>query len=58
METYLQLKNNKSEEYEVCVLCKSNTDIKRSQPVWKRKYYVEGAGQLCRRCYHIVYGKI
>lgn len=37
-------------EFERCVLCGAETPFRRSTPVGLRTDYVEGAGQLCRRC--------
>lgn len=36
---------------EYCVLCGKDTGYKWSEPIWNRNYYIEGAGQLCRKCY-------
>lgn len=44
-----------SQDMEYCVLCRKVTDIPRNIPVDERKYYIQGAGQLCRACYHKVY---
>jgi len=39
------------DEYEICIICHCETDIKKSTPVDQRKYYVQGFGQLCKKCY-------
>lgn len=39
------------DEYEKCVICKKQTNVLKSTPVKDRKYYVEGAGQLCKECF-------
>lgn len=44
-------------EFEKCSVCKKDTTIKKNEDVKKRKYYIEGAGQLCRECYNKIYGK-
>lgn len=44
--------------YESCICCHHRTDQMKSQAVWERNYYVEGAGQLCRDCYNRVYPTI
>lgn len=41
---------------ERCVMCGRFTPYKRSTPISDRKYYIEGAGQLCKRCYEKTYG--
>lgn len=38
-------------EYEICIMCHCETDIKKNTPVDQRKYYIEGFGQLCKKCY-------
>lgn len=45
----------REESMERCVLCGCVTDMERDWPISMRKYYIEGAGQLCRRCYVDVY---
>jgi hypothetical protein len=37
--------------YEFCVCCGGITPYQVDTPVWMRKYYIEGCGQLCRYCY-------
>lgn len=34
-------------EMERCVLCWRETDVPKDTPVSRRKYYLEGQGQLC-----------
>jgi hypothetical protein len=46
-----QEKNKRSDEYERCVICNKLTDVKVSTPVENRPHYVEGIGQLCRKCF-------
>lgn len=38
-------------EYETCVICKCKTNVRCDKPIKERYGYVEGAGQLCYRCY-------
>lgn len=40
---------------EYCVLCGGLTGATKEQPLSKREYYIEGAGQLCRKCYQELY---
>lgn len=42
-------------EYETCVMCGKQTDVRRDIPIALRNYYVEGCGQLCRDCYNSAY---
>jgi hypothetical protein len=42
-------------EQDRCVLCGRFTTYKRNVPIANRAYYVEGAGQLCKRCYEKLY---
>ena len=44
-----------SVEKECCVLCGRMTGILKDGAVTGRKYYIEGAGQLCQECYQEVY---
>lgn len=41
--------------FETCVLCGQLTDVPVNRPVSERPTYVEGAGQLCRKCYAELY---
>ena len=38
------------DEFERCVVCGAQTPFRRSTPVELRTGYIQGAGQLCRRC--------
>ena len=38
-------------DIEHCVLCGKQTGYKRSDPIGLRQYYIEGAGQLCKKCF-------
>jgi hypothetical protein len=38
-------------EFEKCVLCEEQTDVPKNLPIELREHYVEGAGQLCPKCY-------
>lgn len=42
-------------EKEICVLCKCMTNVNKTQHIFTRKYYIEGAGQLCEKCYRNLY---
>lgn len=44
-------------QYEICIICKKKLKIRKDLPVDQRKYYVEGAGQLCLKCYQEIYNK-
>ena len=37
---------------ETCVVCSSPVDIDVDLQVDQRAYYVQGAGQVCEKCYH------
>ena len=43
------------ERLEKCVLCGSTVPVWRESHISERRYYVEGAGQLCARCFYDVY---
>lgn len=36
---------------EKCVLCGEQTNVPVSMDINLRKFYIEGAGQLCKECY-------
>lgn len=40
---------------EKCVICHKNVKENKSTNIDKRKYYVQGAGQLCENCYKKLY---
>jgi NADH:ubiquinone oxidoreductase subunit E len=44
-------KKSTSAGYERCILCGKETEIKSSQEVETRDYFVKGIGQLCKECY-------
>jgi len=39
-------------EYETCILCGCETSVMKSTHVDMRIGYIEGAGQLCSKCYN------
>ena len=41
--------------YERCVLCKKETDIPAGLDISQRRFYMEGAGLLCKSCYGKLY---
>lgn len=47
--------SEKEEEYERCVVCQKMTKVKVKDHVAKRRYYIEGAGQLCKDCWERIY---
>lgn len=47
--------SEREEEYERCVVCGRMTNVKRKDRVGKRRFYVEGAGQLCKNCWERIY---
>ena len=52
MERYSMKVPGKQER---CIICGQVTDMEKDWPVAMRKNYVEGAGQLCRKCYLEIY---
>ena len=42
---------NANDSYEICISCKSQTDILHSTNIDHRYGYVVGLGQLCISCY-------
>lgn len=55
------IKKNKNEQQtaqrEQCVSCGENTEYTKSTPIEKRTGYIQGAGQLCLKCYRELYPK-
>ena len=43
------------QEKEKCIICGAETIYSFDTPISQRKYYIEGAGQLCERCYYLIY---
>ncbi len=42
---------------EVCVTCGEQTPYKQNTHIDLREHYVEGAGQLCKRCWDDTYNR-
>lgn len=42
----------KWEKMDRCVLCWHLTNVPQNTPISQRKYYVQGQGQLCAKCYY------
>ena len=38
-------------EYEKCVLCEKETNVKKNEKIEYRSHYVTGVGQLCPECF-------
>lgn len=49
-------KSSESGTLETCVSCGKQTDIPKERNISERRFYIEGAGQLCRDCYYQLYG--
>lgn len=59
VEKELKRESNQSAEEkqcETCVCCGKKTQVLKSEPISRRKFYIEGGGQLCRDCYYELYG--
>lgn len=50
--TIIHLENNDFDvnQNEKCIICNVETDVPRSMHVDFRINYIDGAGQLCRKC--------
>ncbi len=42
---------------EICILCGIDTKIDYDTPIERRRYYINGCGQLCRDCYNKLSGE-
>ena len=40
---------------EKCITCEEDTPYHFSTDIEYRSYYVEGAGQLCKQCFHTTF---
>ncbi len=38
-----------------CVMCAKQTEYDKDTHIDNRKYYIEGAGQMCRGCHTRIY---
>ena len=41
---------------ELCIRCNKPTPYDINYPVERRKYYIDGSGQLCEECWNALYG--
>lgn len=46
--------NEKDDGYESRVVYHSKLDISRTTPIQQRKYYIDGCGQPCKHCFHLI----
>lgn len=44
-------------DIDLCICCGAETEYTRDTAIGKRVGYIEGAGQLCFRCYCELYGE-
>lgn len=42
---------------EKCVICGKDTNEELDKEIKNRKYYIDGSGQLCKKCYEEVFLK-
>ncbi len=42
---------------EQCVLCKKELEVLTTTPIQERRFYIKGAGQLCKECYSKIYNQ-
>jgi hypothetical protein len=49
---------NEKKEYEKCILCGVETNIEKNKNVENRYGYLEGAGQMCSKCFLDYYKKV
>lgn len=45
-------KNEKQDEKEECVLCHEPTEYSYDTPIGERQFYIEGCGQVCKKCFN------
>lgn len=55
-KTMEQLNNKINEQFtETCVSCGLDTKVNVKLPIYLRDFYIEGAGQLCEKCWRTIY---
>ena len=52
---WIQRQIHKEELYEKCISCKELTGTPKTLDIKQRLYYIEGAGQMCRDCWEVLY---
>lgn len=50
------IKKDKEDPREKCIFCGSITPYNKNDDISIRKNYIEGAGQLCDKCFIDIYG--
>jgi len=43
------------DQKELCIRCNKPTPYHPNTPITFRRYYIEGSGQLCEKCYFTLY---
>lgn len=57
-ESIIEIEQNDTDEiFEKCVICQRKNEYIHGVPISERNYFVEGAGQLCKKCYYDLYVK-
>ena len=49
------MNEKKPNKYDKCVICNVETEYDELDHIDKRYFYVEGAGQLCPKCYNQIH---
>ncbi len=47
---------NTPNDLDVCIKCGCLSEYSKTLPIDFRNYYIEGAGQLCQKCFEKTYG--
>ena len=42
-------------DFDLCVCCGTETEYRKDTPIGERSGYINGVGQLCRKCYFELY---
>jgi len=48
---------HKDTKYDECNVCNQQTPYEKKQHIGTRKWYIVGAGQLCKECWERIYGE-
>lgn len=51
----LGLDSRRQKEMDRCVICWHLSNVPKNTPIFERKHYIQGQGQLCAGCYFELY---
>jgi len=57
LSEYIEIEIITEKDFEKCVVCNKLTNIRKETEIEDRDFYIEGAGQLCKKCFYDLYQK-